>query len=448
MDIPRHVLPIVPLCILMVGLGCGSTGSTDRLIVVHDVTIVDGRAPTPVPAMSVVIEGTHISAVGLAASLPVPDGAQVVDGTGGYLIPGLWDMHTHALWEPFVGDGFLTLFVLNGVTGIRDMGGTLDALSTVRANEGREDFVAPRIVAAGPWLNPFSIDPRTEMIVETPQEARDAVATLDEAGVDFIKVYVQLPRDAFLAVLEQAEARGLPVAGHVPVEGVTAMEASELGMRSIEHMQDEIGGYCDDEETCEPLFDTFRCNGTWQTPVLVIRRNTAFFDDMGVVEHPSMRFAPAYLREEWEAARARRRSAPQNYSPAPELFTRVKELAGALHEAGIPILTGSDAGDFYSLAGFSLHDELAVLVDVGMTEWEVIRAATLGAAEYLEAVDSMGTVEAVKVADLVLLEANPLDDIRNTRRIRAVISNGRLLDRQALDAQCDRIESGISTGKD
>ena len=287
MEIPRHVRPIVPLCILTVAVGCGSTGSTDRLIVVHDVTIVDGRAPTPVPGMSVVIEGTHISAVGPAASLPVPDNAQVVDGTGRYLIPGLWDMHTHALWQPFVDDGFLTLFVVNGVTGIRDMGGTLHALSTVRANEGREDFVVPRIVAAGPWLNSFSIDPRTEMIVETPQEARDAVATLDEAGVDFVKTYVQLSCDLFLAVL----------------------------------------------------------------------------------------------------------------------------------------------------------------VDVGMTECKVIRAATLGAAEYLEVVDSMGTVEAGKVADLLLLDANPLDDIRNTRRIRAVISNGRLLDRRALDAQFARIELGISAEK-
>ncbi len=446
MAIPRHARPIVPLCILTVAVGCGSTGSTDGLIVVRDVTIVDGRAPTPLRAMSVVIEGTHISAVGPVASLRVPNGARVVEGAGGYLIPGLWDMHTHALWEPFVGDGFLTLFVLNGVTGIRDMGGMLDALNTVRENEGREDFVAPRVVAAGPWLNPVRIDPRTEMIVETPQEARDAVATLDEAGVDFIKVYLHLPRDAFLAVLEQAEARGLPVAGHVPLE-VTAMEASDLGMRSIEHMQDEIGGYCEDEETCEPLFDTFRRNGTWQTPVLVMRRYLASLDVANVVENPSLRFAPVYLREEWEAIRARRRTQQSDF-PAPALLTRVKELAGALHEARVPILAGSDAGDFYSLAGFSLHDELALLVEAGMTEWEVIRAATLGAAEYLEVVDSLGTVEAGKVADLVLLEANPLDDIHNTRRIRAVILNGRVLDRQAMDLLFDQIETDQSAERD
>ncbi len=226
------------------------------------------------------------------------------------------------------------------------------------------------------------------------------------------------------------------------------MEASELGMRSIEHMQDEIGGYCEDAETCEPLFDTFRRNGTWQTPMLVIRRNLASLNDANVVENRSLRFAPAYLREEWETNRTRRLSQPNDDSSAPDLFARVKELAGALHEARVPLLVGSDAGDSYSLAGFSLHDELALLVEVGMTEWEVIRAATLGAAEYLEAADSLGTVEAGKVADLVLLEANPLDDIRNTRRIRAVILNGRLLDREALDAMFDQIELGISAERD
>ncbi len=166
-----------------------------------------------------------------------------------------------------------------------------------------------------------------------------------------------------------------------------------------------------------------------------------------MVENPSLRFAPVYLREEWEAIRARRRTQQSDF-PAPALLTRVKDLASALHEARVPILAGSDAGDFYSLAGFSLHDELALLVEAGMTEWEVIRAATLGAAEYLEVVDSLGTVEAGKVADLVLLEANPLDDIHNTRRIRAVILNGRVLDRQALDAHFNQIETGQSAERD
>jgi imidazolonepropionase-like amidohydrolase len=418
-------------CALAVAVGCGNEEAGSRAIVLRDVRIVDARSPTPTGALSVVIEGDRIVAVAPSESLSVPNGARVVDGTGAYLIPGLWDMHTHALWEPFVGDGFLKLFVLNGVTGIRDMGGMLDALATVREYELRGDVLLPRVVAAGPWLNVEEIDPRAGMAVRTPEEARDAVQSLAEAGVDFVKVYSQLPRDAFLAVLEEAAAHGLPVAGHVPLE-VPAIEASELGLRSIEHMQAEIGGYCDLESDCDALFEAFRRNATWQTPTLVIRRNRAFVDDPYVVEDPSLRFAPDYLREEWEATRIER--AEQDHASVRARFDQERKLARALVTARLPILVGSDAGDLYCLAGFSLHDELALLVEAGMTEWEVLRAATLGAAEYLELADSLGTVEAGKLADLVLLEANPLDDIRNTRNIRAVIVNGQFLDRETMDA--------------
>ena len=130
-----NIRRVLLLPVLMVAVSCGNNGTTDQLIVIRDVTIVDGRAPAPTDAVSVVIERNRIDAIAPSESLVEPDGAQVIDGAGAYLIPGLWDMHTHALWEPFVGDGFLTLFVLNGVTGIRDMGGMLDALPAPRISD-------------------------------------------------------------------------------------------------------------------------------------------------------------------------------------------------------------------------------------------------------------------------------------------------------------------------
>lgn len=418
-------------------LGCADapnpTGrDLGEAIAITGVSIIDGSEAVLENA-AILIRGNRIVRLGPMDEVSVPENARVYDGSGQYVIPGLWDMHTHVLWQPFVEDGFLQLHIVNGVTGIRDMGGTLDVLGEVRPGGRYASPVNPRIVAAGPWLNEFVIDPRAGISVETPQAARRAVAQLAEAGVDFIKVYLFLQREVFLAVLDEADAHGLPVAGHVP-QDLSSGEASYLGMRSIEHLRSETGGFCNEvgEADCPALLETLRRNGTWQTPTLVVRRNGALLHEPGTSQFPGVRYAPAYLRDEWSETR-RGRVATESFDDVRRRRDEERALAGLVHRAGLAVLAGSDAGDLYSVPGFSLHEELALLVDAGLTPGEALRAATFEAAEYLSATDSLGSVEEGKIADLVLLAANPLEDIRNTTQIRAVVRDGRLYDRADLD---------------
>ena len=414
------------------------TDSGDVLLITN-VTIIDGSDSPPLENAAILIRGKRIAWLGPVGQISVPEGARVYDGSGEYLIPGLWDMHTHVLWQPFVQDGFLRLFVVNGVTGIRDMGGTLDVLQAVRPDGRWYSPLNPRIVAAGPWLNQFEIDRRAGIKVQTPEAARQVVVSLAEAGVDFVKVYSQLPRDTFLAILEEAAEHGLPVAGHVPLE-VGSREASDLGMLSIEHMRVETGGFCEEvgAANCEELFSVFRRNSTWQTPTLLVRRNRAFLDRPVVAENSSLRYAPNYLRDEWAGTR-RERLDSESFDELRRRYAVERELAGALHRARVPILAGSDAGDLYSVAGFSIHEELVLLVDAGLSAKEALRAATSAPAEYLAATDSLGTIAEGKLADLVLLGGDPLEDIGNTRRVRAVVRDGRLYDRTDLDRILDQI---------
>ena len=438
---PAHGMP---LFLIFLSLACSAEPQADAnksgdVLLITNVTIIDGSDAPPLENAAILIRGNRIARLGPVGRISVPEGGEVYDGSGRYLIPGLWDMHTHVLWQPFVEDGFLQLFVVNGVTGIRDMGGTLDALEAVRPGGRHYSPLNPRIIAAGPWLNQFEIDPRAGITVQTPDAARQVVASLAEAGVDFIKVYSQLPRDAFLAILEEAEEHGLPVAGHVPRE-LSSREASDLGMRSIEHMRVETGGFCKEvgAANCEELFSVFRRNSTWQTPTLLVRRNRAFLDQPVVAENSNLRYAPSYLRDEWEATR-RERLDSESFDELRRRYAVERELAQALHRARVPILAGSDAGELYSVAGFSIHEELALLVNAGLSPREALRAATTTPAEYLAATDSLATIAEGKLADLVLLGANPLEDIRNTRKIHAVVRDGRLFDRADLDRMLDQI---------
>ena len=389
---------------------------------------------------TVVVRGDRITAVGPRASVPTT-GARVVDVSGRWILPGLWDMHVHALYDAAVVDTLFGLLIGNGVTGIRDMGGRLDVLESVRARVRAGEILAPRIVSAGPVLDgPEPVIPEISWRIATATEGRAAVDSLAAAGVDFVKVYTLLPRDAFFAVMERARDLDLPVSGHVPGE-VTPIEAARAGMRSIEHLRAEIEPYCTRAEpsACDEPFEVFGEEETYQTPTLAVRRNRAFLDDSTEVRKHYLRYAPPSLLAEWEAARTARLERGEAYFvEARERHADEVFVTGKLDEAGIPILAGSDAGALFSLYGFALHDELELLVGAGLEPVEALRAATSEAARFLGLQDSLGTISPGSKADLLILDADPLADIANTRRIHAVVLDGRLLAREDLDELLDR----------
>ncbi len=432
---------------LLFSLGVACVGPEPPTIAIVDVTVVDPASGRAHPDMTLTVGGRTVRDLGPTADVRVPGTTRVIDGRGKYLVPGLWDMHVHALWDPAVQETFLPLFVANGVTGIRDMGGPLEAVLAGRAAVRSGELVGPRIVAAGPILDgPEPVHPSISWAIGTAREARAAVDSLRWAGVDFIKVYTLLPRDAFFAVAERAREFDLPFAGHVPAD-VDPAEAAKVGMLSIEHLRSELGGLCGPNvgSVCDSLFAVLRKQRTWNTPTLIVRRASARGYDSSVVDTGRLRFIPPIVRDDWDVARekAQTRSSDEVRRLAART-TRERELAEAVYHAQLKLLAGSDAGDRFSFPGFSLHDELVLLVEAGLSPRDALASATSHPATALGVADSLGTLARGMLADMVLLDANPLEDIRNTRRISAVILNGRLFDRVALDALLERIAAAAS----
>jgi len=300
--------------------------------------------------------------------------------------------------------------------------------------------------------------------VSNPEEGRKSVQKVKKWGADFVKVYSYLPRDAYFAIAEESRLGHIPFAGHVPWS-VSAAEASDAGQRSIEHLtgvllacsaqEAEIRNKIPqatpftgragiearaiqtyDEKKARALFERFIKNGTWQCPTLTVLRSSAYLDDKDFRDDRRLKYMPAQVRQRWERREESRfgnRNAASNDALAKAIYSRYLELVGAMNRTGVQIIAGTDTGNPYCFPGFSLHDELGLLVKSGLTAAEALRTATINPARYLGVEDRLGTVEKGKFADLVLLEANPLDDIHNTHRITTVVQGGQLLDRKALD---------------
>jgi len=429
-------------------------------IALTHVTVIDGTGAKPKTDQAVLITGDRITAVGKTDRVALPEGTRVVDATGKFLIPGLWDMHVHGTGIPH----FSELYVANGITGIRDMfSPTMAYVQMTRKAIESGQAVGPRIVAAGRIVDgPKPIWPGS-VAVKDAEEGRKAVETVKKEGSDFVKVYSLLPRDAYFAIAEEAKKQGMVFAGHVP-DVVSAAEASDAGQKSIEHLtgvlkacssreadimhpdaslspeqrddfvtQAELEAY--DDAKARALFARFKRNHTWQCPTLVVLHNIAYLNDKSVTEDSRIQYLPSYATGTWNPKNDFRfQNLPANYwTNAQKRYRKNLEIVGKMRKAGVEFLAGTDTMNPFCFPGFSLHDELAYLVEAGLTPMEALQSATLNPARYLGREKDLGTVAPGKLADLVLLDADPLQDIHNTIKIRAVFTNGRFNDRAVLD---------------
>jgi hypothetical protein len=444
--------------------GCSRANPNNSLAIVG-ATIIDVRDGSRSGTGTILIDNGQITAVASDSATPMPNAAKVIDARGKFLIPGLWDMHTHIQNEREL-DVFFPLLVANGIVGIRDCEGLFPSEFK---NLGQKLAYQPHVFASG-------------KAVDGPAPAGTAdAATVDELadkGVDFIKVFSKVPRERFLAIMKRAKERGLRVAGHIPT-AVSAAEASDAGLSTMEHFneilvnvstrEDELrarrlaalnqfSNFVDviwdqafppvepllstwSDAKADALFAKFVKNGTWQTPTLELYRvwTMAPFDDPAYWSNPDLSLVPGDWRESWRGENnqfvkgkpAAERAALRGRTQA--FYQSQLDVARRMHKAGVKFLAGTDVSQWnYMVPGISLHDELARLVEAGLTPLEALQTATINPAEYLNMIDA-GTIELHKRADLLILDADPTVDIKNTRRISTVVLGGHPIPRLELD---------------
>lgn len=434
----RSVLLLtVFLVVLPVTAQTNVTPQLQPLVFTH-VTVIDMTGAPAQTDMTVVITGNRISALGKTRKIRVPKGVKAVDGTGKFLIPGLWDMHVHL--EISGKEASIPLYLAKGITGLRDMGGNIDLINQWRQQLPQGSLLTPHIVAAGSILDGSPPEWPLRIVVKNEVEARQAVGSLKSRGVNFIKVHNLLSRDVYFAIADEAKKEGLPFAGHVPI-AVTATEASNAGQRSIEHLSGLPSTYNDGN--ARTLFALFAKNDTWQCPTLVALRGIAFVNDADFTNDSRVRYIQPSVKESWtfQINTFFKGRTPEDIAVAKMSLQGNLKQVGAMHRAGVEFLAGSDVGFPYMFPGFSLHDELVLLVQAGLTPMEALQAATRNPAKYLGLLNSLGTVEKGKTANLVLLEANPLENISNTEKIAAVVVNGKLLSKELLQKMLSDAEA-------
>jgi imidazolonepropionase-like amidohydrolase len=483
----RHKNLALPLALVAVAILGACSKSDDRPLAITHVTVIDATGAPPRPDMTVVVVGHRISAIDPSSSASIPFRAQTIDATGNFLIPGLVDSHLHltGAGEPNGSrQYFLPLLLANGITTVRDMGGYLESLVPLRREIRSGKRLGPQIFFAGPYLDgdPPSFQPSL-VVTNAPQVVTD-IQTLVQKGVDFIKVQSTLSRDAYFAIAETCRREHITFVGHVP-DRVTAAEASDAGQKSIEHLTGVLRACSTDEpalireqlrptpknesprdahtrelagerellamyspRNADALIAKFSANHTWQVPTLILLRNDVFSPaDADLLSEALLRFVPRGIAQEWPKARQENDqfATPQEFALRADLLARFMQLVGRMQSAGVRILAGTDTAAPYLVPGFALHQELVLLVQSGLTPMQALQGATQGPAELLGKLPTQGTVEPGKFADLLLLDANPLDDIRNTQKIRAVVLRGKLLDRAALDALLSSVEKFAAT---
>ncbi len=413
------------------------------------VTVIDVDAGVARPGQTVVVCGDRVATVGPADDVSVPGDAVIVDGRDLFLMPGLCDAHVHY----FDRDTFGRLLIANGVTFVRDMGLANELILPLRDELQSGVLLGPELRTAGAILDGTPpIIPPISVGVGTPEEGRAAVRTQVAAGVDMIKVYSRLGRDAFLAILDEAHSLGLKATGHVP-DSIPIEEAAAAGLGSCEHFfgfEKLIGrllgapvtshyegmgaeaGYLLRYEEVRPealrqALGKLRDSGLVICPTVNVFRAGVRTSQFQSGVFPLSEYVSASVLETWRALWGGQGDLPE------VLWQTWARFVTVLHAAGIPLMVGTDLSTPGSVPGFSVHDEMEIWQEAGIPAPDILRSATLVPARFLGLDGRLGTIAEGKTASMVLLRANPLENIRNAREIEAVFLRGRYYDRRALD---------------
>jgi hypothetical protein len=455
-----------------------ASSAKPRSLALTHVTVIDTTGGPAKPDMTVVIAGNRIIEVAKSDPIRPPSNRETVNANGKFLIPGLWDMHVH--WYE---KDYLPLFIANGVTGTRQMYG-VPVFQQWRKEIEAGELLGPHLLIPSPIVDgPKPVWPGS-IAVAHASEGRRAVIQVKRGGADFVKVYSLLSRDAYFAIADESKKQGIPFEGHVP-DSVTLEEASNAGQMSVEHLTGVLAA-CSSREAellksaqatveaidggqlptvrysgpefrarqklaletyssqkAEAVFGELKKNHTWQCPTLTVLRSMAWSDDPSFANDPRLKYLPRDIVSSWDpkADPFLKNKTAEDWAISKKVYTRDLELVGAMEHAGVEILAGTDTLNPYCLPGFSLHDELGLLVQAGLTPLQALQAATLNPARFMGRENDLGTVAPGKIADLVLLDANPLEDIGNTRKISAVVFGGKVFSRAALDDMLTKIEA-------
>lgn len=450
------------IALVLLALASPSTAHPAATLAVEHATIIDPTSGARRADLTILVE--HGRIIRLGRAVRIPRTARRVDATGKFVIPGLWDMHVH-LFNNASRPGtdnhaaYFPMFLANGVTGVRDMWTDPADNALVRRwrrEMGAGRMIGPRIANGSSIIDGIPTDWPNAVGVADAATARVAVRREKAGGASFIKVYNRLSRPAFFAIADEAKRLHIPFAGHVPV-AVTAREASDAGQRSIEHLTDMvascsareaemragpenraralIAAKAHDPVKCRVLAQHLARNGTAQDPTLTVHagRLIAPFDTL---PDPRLRFVDPGERASWRALDIRQQERDPVILRA--MFGAFERVVRDQAAGGAMILAGTDLGNPHVFAGSSLHDELALLVQAGLSPREALASATINPARFLGLDRSLGTVERGRLADFVILDADPLVDIANSRRIAGVVSNGRYFGEAELDAMQDQ----------
>lgn len=427
---------------------------SDKIYTITNVSVIPMDREQILENHTVVVEDGRITVLAPSAEVEVPKNAIKIDGKGRYLIPGLTEMHGHIPGEarPQYVEDVLSLYIAHGVTTVRNMLGNAYHLK-VRDRIDRGELLGPKIYAAGPFFS--------KELAPNPEAAEREVRRQKEAGFDLLKMG-SIDKETYVRMAETAKVVGIPFGGHIPEE-VGLAAALEAGQRSIDHYDRYVEFLVPEEIKTEGrsagffgsgLIDLIDRNripeavkrtveaGTWNVPTLSLIEHLASpIPAEEMIQRPEMKYMPKDVLEGWVKFK-NTYSKREDFQPeaTKALVELRRELTKELHDTGAQIALGSDAPQFFNVPGFSLHREMEMMVNAGLTPYEVLVTGTRNPAFYFETPEEFGTIEPGKRADMILLNANPLEDISNTQKIEAVLVNGKYYNRETLDKRLLEIE--------